>query len=275
VRLGRVSSALAFIFLLGVSGLSARAQSPDSMFPEQSAAKAKQLMQQAIQALGGPAYLGVKDVTRIGRSAQFGHSGGLTGYIKFYDYAKPPDKDRREFGDKHNIIFVSTATDAWVMDKGGVQDSPADAVSNNQEAQKKDIAVLFRTRLNDPDLEFRWAGAAVIDLRRVDWVEINDTEHRTMRIAFDQQTHLPSRAEYHALDRTTRERTDEVVYYANYHSIQGIETPFQVARDRNGYRVSQVFFDECKYNTGLDDSLFTRASLEERFAQLNKGKKHK
>lgn len=271
----RLLQGAAFLSLVGAHPLPARAQSPDTLMPEQSVTKAKQLIQQAIRALGGPAYLGVKDITRVGRSARFGHSGDLTGFIKFYDFAKLPDKDRREFGDKHNIIFVSTATDAWILDKGGVQDSPPDSAANNQEAQKKDIGTLFRSRLSEPGLEFRWGGTEVIDLRRVDWVEINDAENRTLRIAFDQQTRLPSRAEYHTLDRDTRERVDEVVYYSNYLNIQGIQTPFQIARERNGLKISQVFFDECKYNTGLSDSLFTRESLEQRFAELNRGKKPK
>ena len=52
-------------------------------------------------------------------------------------------------------------------------------------------------------------------------------------------------------------------------------TPLQRTRERNGFKLSQVFYDECKYNTSLDDSLFTRAALEQRFAQISKGKKPK
>ena len=41
----------------------AAAQDSDQLMPEESAAKAKEILQQAIQALGGPAYLNVHDVT--------------------------------------------------------------------------------------------------------------------------------------------------------------------------------------------------------------------
>src|SRR2546425_5701415 len=48
------------------------------MMPEQSAAKAKALLQQAITALGGQAYLSVRNSECTGRGALFGHSGDLT-----------------------------------------------------------------------------------------------------------------------------------------------------------------------------------------------------
>ncbi len=267
-------AALAAVLALGCAA-TARAQNPDTLSPEESAARAKKLIQQAIQALGGPAYLGVKDITRTGRFAQFGHSGELTGYIRFWDFTKLPDKSRTEFSKKRNIITVDTATQGWELDRGGVQEAPADEIAHYNESMKKDVDVLLRDRLNEPGLSFRWGGTDTLDLKQVDWVEIVDAERRTMRIALDRQTHLPVRAVYLTRDPVTRERTEEVEYFANYHTFQGVETPLQVTRERNGLKVFQVFFDECQYNTGLTDSLFTRESLEQRFAQLNKGKKPK
>ena len=275
MRLGRILQAIALISFAGAHALPARAQSPDSMMPDESTVKAKQLIQQAIQALGGPAYLGVKDSTCTGRFAQFGHNGDLTGYTRFLDQSKLPFKERTEFGTKHNLVAVSTATEGWDLDRGGVQEATADTLARNQERQKKAINVLLRDRLNEPGLSFRWGGSDLQDLRRVEWVEITDSEHRTMRVGFDQQTRLPSRVIYQTRDPVTHERNEEIEYLSNYHSIQGVTTPLQIARDRNGIKFFQAFFEDCSYNTGLDDSLFTRASLEERFAQLNKGKKPK
>ena len=67
----------------------------------------------------------------------------------------------------------------------------------------------------------------------------------------------------------------DTYYFSNYHTVQGIQTPLQVARERNGRKFFQVFYDECQYNTGLADSHFTKESLEQRFGELNKGKKKK
>jgi len=113
-----------------------------------------------------------------------------------------------------------------------------------------------------------------VDLKQVDWIEIVDRDRRTFRIALDRETHLPVRTVITTRDPVTRERTEESTYYSNYHVEQGIQTPFQVGRDRNGIKSFQAFYYGCSYNTGLTDELFTRASLEKRFAEVGKkGKK--
>ena len=63
----------------------APAQNPDTMMPEQSEAKGKQILHDLINGLGGPGYLGVRESECSGRRALFGHSGDLTGYIDFND----------------------------------------------------------------------------------------------------------------------------------------------------------------------------------------------
>jgi hypothetical protein len=76
-------------------------------------------------------------------------------------------------------------------------------------------------------------------------------------------------------DPNTRTRSEEIEYYSLYHPIDGIETPFQITRERNQQKVYQVFFDKIQYNTNLSDSLFTRESLEDRWAKVGKKPKDK
>ena len=58
-------------------------------------------------------------------------------------------------------------------------------------------------------------------------------------------------------------KTEEVEHFSNFHPLDGIQTPFQIKRERNRIKIYQVFFDNCQYNTGLADSLFTRESLDD------------
>jgi len=251
------------------------AQNPEVLLPEQSAAKAKEVIQQSIQTLGGQAYLNVRDATCTGRRGQFASTGDLGGYAKFYDFTKLPDKDRTEYYKQRNIISVFNGDQGWDLDRGGVQQISAERVRENREELKHDVDYVFRYRLKELGMIFRYGGADIVELKEVDWVEIVDPMRNTLRIAFDRATHLPLRTVAIVRDRETRERTEEITYFSNYHPIQGVVTPFQVSRERNGKKIFQVFVDECKYNTGLSDSLFTRESLEQRFAELNKGKKKK
>ena len=275
-----VERRLAVIGLLAASlatlVLSAQAQNPEVLLPEQSAAKAKELLQQTITALGGSAYLNVHDADCAARLSLFGHSGELTGYDTIHDLAKFPDKERTEYGKKENQVEVFNGNQGWVLDKGGVTDAPAAAVDDFQEGLKKDIDNLLRYRLKEEGMIFRYGGSDIVDLKQVDWVEIVDRDRRTFRLALDRSRHLPIRIVVITRNPMTRERTEEVDYFSNYYPEDGVQTPFQVTRERNGLKVYQVFYSACRYNTNLSDDLFTRASLEHRWSAIaKKGKKKK
>jgi hypothetical protein len=109
-------------------------------------------------------------------------------------------------------------------------------------------------------------------MKQVDWVEVMDSERRKMRIAFDRSSHLPLRVVNFSRDPDSRDRIEEIEYLSNYHSIQGIQAPFHVERERAGRRVFEIVYSEVQFNTGLDDSFFTRQSLEARWAKIGKKK---
>lgn len=256
------------------AGFSRRLAAQDSevLLPEQSAAKAKQVIQQGIQALGGDAYLNVHDVTTEGRLAQFDHSGELNGFGNFLDFEIPPDKERQENLPKRNIIEVYNGDKGWTLDRGGVSEAGASEVAEFQGDSAKDLDNLLRKRIHEPGMIFRYDGTDFVDLRAVDWVEMVDSDNRTFKIAFSTSTHLPVEKTTEIRDPDTRLKTEEIEVYSNYHPIDGIQTPFQITRTRNGMKIYQVFFNKVSYNTNLSDSLFTKESLDERWGQV--GKKH-
>jgi hypothetical protein len=268
--LAAIVGALAFF---AVSG--ARAQQ-GVLSPEQSAAKAKQIIQQAIQALGGQTYLNVREQSCEGQVAFFGHHNELNNYEKIYDYSIFPDKERTEYSSKRNIIDVYNGKQGWTLDRDGVSDMPASSIADFQSGLLRDINILFRFHLNDPGLSFQYDGPDVVDLKQVDWVEVTDPQNRTTKIAIAQITHLPVRAVYISRNPLTHEETEETEYFSDYQNVQGVETPFQDTRTRNGNKVFQFFISTCRYNESLQPDFFSRQSLEERWAKLGgKKKKHR
>lgn len=272
----RAAAVLVFGFLAVVSGSSA--QESEVMMPAQSAAKAKEILQQAIEGLGGAAYLNVHDVTYEGRLSQFGHSGELNGLpVHFVSYSipLPPFRDRTENLPKRNIIEVYNGDKGWDLDRGGVSEARTSDLARYQEDTKTDIDNILRHRIHEADMVFRYGGSDVVDLREADWVELVDSENRTIRIAIAKSSHLPIRMVVDTRNANTRMRTEEIVYFSNYHPFSGIQTPFQITRERNGTKIYQVFFDKCEYNTNLSDSLFTKESLDERWEKVGKKPKDK
>jgi len=256
--------------LLCMAAPVASAQNPDDLMPAASAAKARAILQQTITALGGSAYLELRNTDCTGRAAQFEHSGAVGGYLEFHDYRELPDKVRQEYDKKGIIVDIYTAIKGWSLDRGGVSELPADAIAAYREQLKTDLNTILRTRMNDDTLTFRYAGTDVVDLKNADWIEIDDREGHTIRVAIDKSTHLPIRSVVGSRDPETRDRIEKSSFYSNYHPIDGVQTPFQTAQFRNGQQTFQVFYEGCQYNQNLSPDLFTRASLDEHFAQVHK-----
>ncbi|PYU75466.1 MAG: hypothetical protein DMG49_02975 [Acidobacteria bacterium] len=270
-----------------VFALGALAQRPDTMMPEQSVAKGKQILSELINGLGGPGYAEVRESLCQGRRARFGHNGELTGYIDFNDYRRFPDKDRVEYiGKGHNtilpflvgidgldwahggiVITLYNGDHGWTFDRSGVNEMPATAVSDFQEQTKRNIDNLLRLRLKEAGISIRFGGDDTVDLKHVDWVEINDRDERTFRLAVDRSTHLLVRSAVITKDEETQQINEDVSIYSNYQLKESVWTPLQISREHNGRRASQIFYDTCKYNPGFSDELFDKSSLSKQGSQ--------
>ena len=266
LRFAKLTGAVLLVGLLLASR--ALAQNPDTMMPEASATKAKQILAQMLDFMGGVAYMNAREVECSGRFSQFGHNNDLTTYLEFKDYWRFPDKHRTDYGKKGNISDVYNADDGWTMDHDGVSEQPYAQLQAFQETLRKDPRQLFRYRLKEEGLMYRYGGQDLIDLRPVDWVELTDSKEWTYRVAVMRENHLMVRFVVIMPNPAEGERTEESTSYANYHPIDGVQTPFQIARTRNGRRILQAFYDSCKYNPNLPGDFFTRAALEQRFREV-------
>lgn len=253
----------------------AHAQDPDEIMPDASAAKAKAILQQAIDALGGAAYLNVHNSDCTGRYAQFQHSGEIGGYLVIREYREMPDKNRIEYDPKAVIVNVYAGDKGWTLDRSGVSEVPAADMADYLEQLKMQMGNVLRNRLNDRSLFFRYGGSDVVDLKESDWAEIGD-QGGTLRIAVGRSDHLPVRAVLARRDPKTGENTERSTFYTSYHLVGGIQTPYRESRFLNGRQVYQVFWESCSYNVDLPANFFTRESLEQRFSQGHgKNKKKK
>jgi hypothetical protein len=260
----------------------ASAQRADTMMPEQSTAKGKQILKDLINALGGDGYKEVRESQCQGRRAQFGHNGELTGYIDFVDDRRYPDKDRTEFISKGRntilaamigldgldfshggiVITLYNGDQGWTFDRSGVNDLPASAVTDFQEQVKRNIDNLLRLRLNEEGMSIRFDGSDTVDLKEVDWVELVDREQRKFRLAVDHSTHLLVRSVIKTQDEETRQIDEDVSIYTNYQLRDSVWMPLQVSREHNGRRTTQIFYNACKFNPSFPDVLFSKESLQ-------------
>jgi len=287
VRIKLVTVAFAICFAGALCASQASAQNPDTMMPEQSITKGKQILADLINALGGPGYTEVHESLCQGRRVLFGHNGEPVGNIEFADYRRYPDKDRTEYIGKgrHTIlpfligvdgldwshggivITLYSGDQGWTFDRSGVNELPATSISDFQEQVKRNVDNLLRLRLKEPGMAIRFGGNDTVDLKQVDWVEITDSQERRFRLAVDRSTHLLVRSSVTTKDEETQQYNEDVSIYTNYQLKDSVWTPLQITREHNGRRSVQIFHDTCKYNPGFSDELFDKSSLSKQGSQ--------
>ena len=296
MRFNLSAAASILLLILGAAfATSGTAQPSQELLPEESATKAKHLLQQVIGALGGQAYLDVRETDCEGRVAQFGNNGDLMGFTLFHDLWLLPDKNRTEYISKGEsalmgyligegpffthggtMITLFSGDEGWMLDKGGVTSQTEDMVKTFVEQVQTNMNNVLRSRVNEPGSEVLYGGTDLIDLKEAEWIEFTDRDHREMRLAVDKSTHLPLRWVVETRDPETRERTENMTTYAQYQPMDGVRTPLNLIRSHNDRKLSQTFLTSCKYNTNLAPQLFTRAALDQKAPEIvKKGYKEK
>jgi hypothetical protein len=272
--------------LLLVSGFlvaAARAQNPDTMDLDQNKAKAKQLLAQAVQALGGGLYRDQTVSECDGRVAKFDRNGGIMGYSFMRTYWQFPDKNRTEYIVKTTkgglfavlwgnlpvkggeLIQLFDGDKGWYMDKGGVTEADATVVDEFQASLKRQVRNLLLHRANEEGVFLHYAGVGTADMREVEWIDFADDSDRTVRLALDRLSHLPLRTDAITPNEEMHDKDEDVSIYSNYEPLQGVQTPMQISREHNGVRTMQVFFNSCTNSPSLPPDFFTEAALRKKY----------
>ncbi len=99
---------LAILLLAAMAMAQSDSAPPSQSIPvdQENASKARAVLNQTIQALGGPAYLNIQDITQEGRTYSFYHGRPNSLGILFWRFYKFPDKDRIELTKQRDVIYV-------------------------------------------------------------------------------------------------------------------------------------------------------------------------
>lgn len=227
-----------------VLSLPAFAQSPPP--------KAKQIVDAAVQALGGDRFLHMRTREANGRVYGFFHDqmSGLDLATIYTEYLDPvPAKglalrEREKLGKKRDYSFLFLPDQGWDITFRGARPLPDDSWQRYKRTTENDILYLLRTRLGETGLEFDYIGNQVYLSRHVEIIDITDAANRTIRVYFDYNSKLPVRTIFSWLDPETKERNEEISVFDKYRDIgDGIMWPFSIERERNGYKTYQFFAD--------------------------------
>jgi hypothetical protein len=242
----------------GTIAQSAAAPGPVQATPSdhESERKAKALLDQMIEALGGQAYLNIQDISQEGRGYTF-HMGRPNSFgTIFWRFYKFPDKDRVELTKQRDVVEIYNG------DKGSEV-----TYKGTRQAENKDLADYIRRRhysldwvlrkwLKEPGIALFYEGSTVADQKAVEQVTIMNAHNEAVTLSIDSLTHLPVKKTFTWRDPTDKQRNVEDEVWDNYRLVEGLMTPFSITRYYNGDMSNQRFLTAVTYNKGLSDSLF-------------------
>lgn len=235
---------------------------------ENSDAKAKRVIEDAVAALGGQNFLTMRDRIETGRAYSFYREqiSGLsiariyTRYIPVAPSKTGDDlgvREREAFGKNEDSGYVLFREDnGWEVTFHGPKELPKDQIQRYRDTTLRNILYILRVRLNEPGLIFESRGSDVIENQPVNIVDITDSKDRVVTVYFHQDTKLPVRQVWRWFDPEKKERNEEVTRFARYRSEGGIQWPHQITRERNGERTYQIFSESVAINQDLPGNIF-------------------
>lgn len=230
---------------------------------------AKQVVDDALQALGGERFLAMRDRVEEGRSYAF-YREDLSGMsrVKFYiRYLTPPEpmtadflgqRERRAFGKKEDVYLIYNEEGGWEVTYRGAKPMGEALYENYKETLLHNVLHTLRVRLREPGMAFDALGTEIVENQPCNVVRIVDGANRQTTVWFHQSTKLPVRQLWEKRDPKRKFRIEELTIFDKYRDVGGgVLWPFVVRRERNGERNFEMYADTVTINRGLGDELFT------------------
>ncbi len=229
--------------------------------------KGKELVYESLEALGGQAFLNVRNVVRTGRAYSF-YRADLRGLavMTIYEKFEPMRADvgpdwlpvsRREVyteqGDYY-ALFVNGK--GWEVTFRGARPYPEDRLARYREATRRDFFYWLRYRLEEPGLYFYHKGIEIIDNVPTDAVELADREGESVTVYLRQSDRLPVQQIYTRRDPKTRIPFEEKSVFSKYRRVGEVMLPWNLRNERDGVKTLELFGRTVTINENLEPDIF-------------------
>jgi len=223
---------------------------------DENGKKAKALVEQAIQALGGQAYLTIRDREQQGRGYSFHHGRPSGTGAVFWSFSQFPDKERVEVTKQRDIAELYVGNKGYEITYKGAHPIEQKDLDDYLRRRRFSLDTVLRTWINDPAVAFLYEGNAIAAQHPSLRVTLINAQNEAVTLYFDTDTHLPVKKTFEWRDPVDRQKNLEEEIYENYRAVQGIMAPYNVTRYFNGDMAGERFFNSITINQGLDQTMF-------------------
>jgi hypothetical protein len=237
---------------------SASAPPKDASIPpdQKNAHQARELLEQAIHALGGDAYLQVHDIQEQGRVYSFYHGRPTSNGVFFWRFVEFPDKERIELTQQRDIAYIYVGNKGYEVTYKGQREIEKKDLEDYARRHKFSLETILRSWRNDPTVALFYDGNALAGSLAAQRVTLINSKNESVSVYFDIDTHLPIKKSYSWRDPTDNERNTEEESFDGYRMVQGVMTPFGFTRYFNGDMQTERFVTTVTYSQQLDQAMF-------------------
>lgn len=217
--------------------------------------KCQELIDKAIAALGGQAFLNFKSLSSKGRIFSISE-GETAGFAPFESAVLYPDKRRFSYGSKKPVTLVNNGDRAWQLDRYGMTRQNPEQVRRWRISSRYGLESLLRIRIHEPGVLIQDGGVDFVDNVAARVVEIIDVQQVHAKLYINKVNFLPVRISYRLQNPQTRDWEEFAEVYGDYKKIQYVQTPMHISRFMDGERFSEVFRNSAQYDETFPPDYF-------------------
>jgi len=236
--------------------------------------RGKQVIDEALAALGGPAYLAMQNRVEQGRAYSF-HNSRLTGLsrarlaTRYLLRPEPPQagffgqRERQSFARKDKELDQLPYTlyledNSYDVTYRGAKVLDPEAATRYRDSTRRNILYILRQRLGEPGLIIEHQGSDVVDYQPMEIVNFTDTDNLITTVYFNRATKFPVKQRFVRKNKLRGDNDEEIALFDKYKDVgSGVKWPLVYSRQRNGEKLFEMFADEAKINTTLTDAYFS------------------
>jgi hypothetical protein len=259
----------AVLLVAGVAGFGARAENNEQ--------KGKRVVDEAVAAMGGPAYLNMQNRVETGRiySSYNDKVSGMAAdalYTNYLPLPNPPEpgflgvrvrdargrKPEDVTGKRQDDVILYIDGTGYEVTFRGARPLSDIVVAQFKVATLHSVFYILRQRLNEPGIIFESRGADFFENRPMEIVYITDANNDKVTVYFDQLSKLPARQVYYRKDPIDNTKLEEASVFNKYRDVGGgVMWPFAIRRERNGEKIFEAYLESVEINQNFKDSMFT------------------
>lgn len=226
--------------------------------PDPRTVEAEKIIEKAVSALGGSAYLNAANLVGEGKLSVL-NQGRIGSYMSFVDVIVFPDRERTDFDERGSkTVQVNIGDTGWIYEEHLEKFGP------QTEKQIEGFKRAIRSGV-DHLLRGHWKGKAELSYvgrrpstlgKRNDVVRLDFDDGFWVEYEFDDGG-IPMKTVFSSMSDEGLEITDEL-RFGRYLKTGGISYPSVVDRYTNGVHVYRATYESMEYNKRLPDDIFTK-----------------